>query len=183
MAVILTEDQSRSRWEGLVECSAPIESRLHQNLLEHLNSEIVLKTIDSLQVAKEWLRGTYLYVRLQSAPTHYDIGLGSDLTADELLDSLLAQQIDTLSEDGILHKNGTDEAQTGEQSSELAATSAGMIMSRYCMSLSTFRIFAQMQHGCDLRAMLMLVAQASENDSVRFRAAEKGVNRNLCILN
>lgn len=43
--------------------STPIETNLHENLVEHLNAEIVLETVANLGDAMTWLRSTFFYVR------------------------------------------------------------------------------------------------------------------------
>lgn len=168
VVAILTDDRSQARWEGLVKCTAPIESCLHKNLAEHLNSAIVLKTIQSLEQAKTWLHGTYLYVRLQTKPEHYGLFGAEDLDSSDLLDSLLKKQLEVLQSDGILRILSGSFPQ-------LEATSAGILISRYSMSIDSFRKFAQMEQGCNLRGMLTLLSQAAEFDSVRIRGAEKAV--------
>ena len=44
---------------------------LHKNLVEHLNAEIVLETISDVSVALEWIRSTFLYIRVMKNPKHY----------------------------------------------------------------------------------------------------------------
>ena len=44
---------------------------LHRNLIEHLNAEIVLHTISDVSIAIEWLKSTYLYIRIKQNPKHY----------------------------------------------------------------------------------------------------------------
>ena len=48
----------------------------HKNLIEHLNAEIVLNTITSLTVALEWLKSTFLYIRVMKNPSYYGKELG-----------------------------------------------------------------------------------------------------------
>ena len=54
----------------------PVESHLHKHLAEHLNSEIVLQTITGLDVAMEWIRSTFLYVRAVKTPMNYGLAFG-----------------------------------------------------------------------------------------------------------
>lgn len=54
-------------------CTEPIESNLHRHLTEHLNAEVVLKTITNLDVAIQWLASTFLYVRAKKNPKHYGL--------------------------------------------------------------------------------------------------------------
>ena len=44
---------------------------LHQHLIEHLNAEIVLGTITDVSMSLEWLRSTFLYIRVNKNPKHY----------------------------------------------------------------------------------------------------------------
>lgn len=44
---------------------------LHQNLMEHLNAEVVLATINDVSVALEWLKSTFLYIRIMKNPKYY----------------------------------------------------------------------------------------------------------------
>lgn len=64
------------KFEKMVGCGQPIESNLHRHLTEHLNAEIVLRTITELDVAMQWLSSTFLYVRARKNPHHYGINVG-----------------------------------------------------------------------------------------------------------
>jgi replicative superfamily II helicase len=51
--------------------SIPIESQLHHRLEDHLNAEISLRTVTDVDDAIQWLRYTFLYVRLMKDPLKY----------------------------------------------------------------------------------------------------------------
>lgn len=59
------------KYENLLNGTQQIESSLHKNLVEHLNAEIVLNTITDISVAVEWLKYTFLYIRVMKNPAHY----------------------------------------------------------------------------------------------------------------
>ena len=44
---------------------------LHTHLIEHMNAEIVLHTITDVGIALEWLKSTFLYVRIRKNPSSY----------------------------------------------------------------------------------------------------------------
>lgn len=48
-----------------------VESNLHKHLIEQLNTEIFLGTIDNLTGMIEWIRSTFLYVRACKFPQNY----------------------------------------------------------------------------------------------------------------
>ena len=55
----------------LTECKS---LSLHQKLIEYLNAEIVLGTICDIDMAIQWLKSTFLYVRMKVNPLHYNLG-------------------------------------------------------------------------------------------------------------
>lgn len=63
----------------------PIESNLHRHLIEHLNAEVVLQTITSLEVAMRWLSSTFLYIRAKKNPRHYGLPNSEPASMDRRL--------------------------------------------------------------------------------------------------
>jgi ATP-dependent DNA helicase HFM1/MER3 len=61
VAVIMTSSNKREKYVNLISGKELIESHLHLSLIEHLNAEIVLGTINSEKTAMEWLKSTFLY--------------------------------------------------------------------------------------------------------------------------
>ncbi|KAI4874988.1 hypothetical protein NFI96_017657 [Prochilodus magdalenae] len=76
-AVIMTRSHTRDKYMQLMNGSDTIESSLHTNLVEHLNAEIVLHTISNVNMALDWVRSTFLYIRALKNPAHY--GFSTDL--------------------------------------------------------------------------------------------------------
>uniref|UniRef100_A0A3B4ZIL6 Probable ATP-dependent DNA helicase HFM1 n=1 Tax=Stegastes partitus TaxID=144197 RepID=A0A3B4ZIL6_9TELE len=70
-AVIMTKIQTRNKYMQLMSGMEIIESSLHAHLVEHLNAEIVLQTISDVNMALDWIRSTFLYIRALKNPTHY----------------------------------------------------------------------------------------------------------------
>ncbi|CAM5171748.1 unnamed protein product, partial [Natator depressus] len=70
-AVILTRLSTREKYVQLLNGADTIESSLHKHLVEHLNAEIVLHTITDVKIALEWIRSTFLYIRVLKNPVHY----------------------------------------------------------------------------------------------------------------
>lgn len=71
------------KYEKLVAGKQIIESSLHRHLAEHLNSEVVLRTITDVAVAVSWIRSTFLYVRAFHNPLHYGLPQGLSKEAFE----------------------------------------------------------------------------------------------------
>ncbi|KAL1621748.1 ATP-dependent DNA helicase MER3 [Diplodia seriata] len=135
VAVIITKNEKVRRYEMMVSGKEILESRLHLNLIEHLNAEIGLRTIWDLQSAKKWLRGTFLYVRLQKNPTHYEIeGDVPGSTLDERLEHICARGLELLA---------CSDLAEGEPKIQL--TEYGEIMARYAARLDTMQHFIALE--------------------------------------
>eukprot|EP00850_Spirogloea_muscicola_P003151 SM000012S25413 [mRNA] locus=s12:910080:915978:- [translate_table: standard] len=80
--VIMTRKDTVHLYEHLLSGSEPVESELLGCITEHLNAEIVLLTISDASLAIDWLKSSYLYVRVKKNPQHYKIK--SNLPAEQL---------------------------------------------------------------------------------------------------
>ncbi len=68
VAVIMTEQAKVAQYEAIANNKEPVESHMSEKVIEHLNVEISLGTVTTLQQALEWLRSTFLFVRMSSLP-------------------------------------------------------------------------------------------------------------------
>jgi ATP-dependent DNA helicase HFM1/MER3 len=90
-------------YQNLTTAKRNIESKLHTNIIEHLNAEarrthvtgergltrraqIALGTVTDISVAILWLKSTFLYIRLRQNPQHYN--LPAHMTEDRLDEQL-----------------------------------------------------------------------------------------------
>jgi ATP-dependent DNA helicase HFM1/MER3 len=122
VAVVLCEKDQAPRYTDLVSGETELESSLHLNLTEHLNSEIALETITSISTAQQWLRGTFLFQRIQKNPTHYGLDKPSGQTWQGRLDELVAESINCLDKAGL--------AQKDPDSGRIQCTEYGIVMSK-----------------------------------------------------
>ena len=65
--VLLCPSSKREFYKKFIFEPLPIESQLEQHLQDHVNAEVVLKTIESKQDAVDWLTWSFLYRRLSKA--------------------------------------------------------------------------------------------------------------------
>lgn len=124
-----------AKYKALASGKTFLESCLHVNLSEHVNSEIGLGTIVDLESAKEWLRNSFLCQRLQRNPTHYAIGKAEQQTWQQRLDEMVTTSVRALKE-GKLVNEGED----GDD--RLSSTEFGDIMSKVCRIINfSLRMF------------------------------------------
>jgi ATP-dependent DNA helicase HFM1/MER3 len=136
--------------------------------MEHINSEIVLQTITDLTVAIEWLKSTFLYVRVNKNPGFYRIPRGlPKKEVDRKLEELCVSAIDLLDRNNLIYKI------QGQDGFSVESTEFGRIMSRYFLAFETMKIFNQIRGTESLMEMLNLLSQCHEFKDFTFRTNDK----------
>ncbi|KAK8165413.1 LOW QUALITY PROTEIN: putative DEAD/DEAH box DNA helicase [Phyllosticta citrichinensis] len=160
VAVIMTRSEKVRKYEQMMSGQEVLESTLHLNLIEHLNAEISLDTINDVYSARKWLSGTFLSVRLQQNPRRYSLeGLKPTPDLDEFLDEICNRGISQLRDYDFL-----------EGDEQLKGTEYGDIMARYCVRFETMKRFL---------GLLAALSQAEEFKDVRFRQGDKPLYKSL----
>ncbi|KAK0617578.1 hypothetical protein B0T14DRAFT_590317 [Immersiella caudata] len=164
MAIILTRSQNKERYERMVSGQEILESTLHLNLIEHLNSEVCLGTVTNLQSAKTWLGGTFLSVRLRRNPKHYNMteGISSPSQIDDKLEEICERDVKLL-----------QEAELVTHGQSFKCTDYGRAMSRYMVEFTTMKKLLQIPRAVGMEAL------ASEFREFRFKPAERAVFREV----
>ncbi|KAM7220413.1 hypothetical protein V8F06_004192 [Rhypophila decipiens] len=176
-AIILTRAPNKERYEKMVSGQEVIESTLHLNLIEHLNSEISLNTITDIRKAKEWLAGTFLNVRLRRNPNHYNLtgGASNPTLIDDKLAEICERDINQLKEAKLMVDH------VG-----FCCTEYGRAMSKYMVEFSSMKKMLVIKFGAGLEQMITVIAQASEFKDFRLKPQErvifKEMSRNPVIL-
>ena len=130
VAVIMTRNEKTDRYTKMVSGQDILESMLHLNLIGHLNSEIALRTIHNTNTAKEWLKGTFLSVRMRQNPTHYKMeGVPETRDTDHRLELVCERDLKLLRENQLI----TD-------AKDFDCTEYGLAMSRYMIQFETMKL-------------------------------------------
>lgn len=122
LAIIICESTLENKYRALAQGATVIESSLHQNLAEHLNSEVGLGTIGSVDSAKEWLRNSFLFQRIRKNPNHYALGKEENQTWEDRMDDLVLQSFTKLANVNLIEYI--------DDGKELRSTEYGNIMSK-----------------------------------------------------
>ncbi|ORY61529.1 uncharacterized protein BCR38DRAFT_316781, partial [Pseudomassariella vexata] len=129
VAIIMTRHENIERYDKMISGEEVLESTLHLNLVEHLNSEIGLGTIKDLKAAKKWISGTFLSVRMRKAPGHYEEHGGqAAVTPDERIQQWCERDIQLLQDYGLITKGD-----------RFKCTEYGNAMSRYMVQFDTMK--------------------------------------------
>ncbi|KAH8666872.1 P-loop containing nucleoside triphosphate hydrolase protein, partial [Xylariales sp. PMI_506] len=176
VAIIMTKRSNIARYERMISGEEVLESKLHLNLIEHLNSEIGLGTIHDLDTAREWIAGTFLYVRMRQAPDHYQAGLPSqedplqptERSPDDRIRAWCERDIELLQKYGLI----TDQK-------SFSCTEYGMAMSRYMIQFDTMKMLLSIPRSPTLEQLLAMLSKAAEFRDLRFKPAEKAIFRSM----
>jgi replicative superfamily II helicase len=130
IAIIVTRAKNVDRYKKMISGQEILESTLHSNLIEHLNSEIGLGTVNDVYTAKQWLSGTFLSVRMRHNPTYYKFGCDSgSKDADERLEKVGVWNIKLLQDTKLI---------TSDQ--RFSCTDYGLAMSKFMVSFETMKL-------------------------------------------
>ncbi|QRW16469.1 mitochondrial import inner membrane translocase subunit TIM54 [Rhizoctonia solani] len=167
IAIIMCDKTLENKYRLLATGGSELESTLHCNLTEHINSEIGLGTIKSIGSAQQWLRKTLLFRRIQKNPTHYKLGMPETASWEECVDALVIRSIDTL--------RGTQLVEHDEDEGTLSLTQFGEIMSYYIRqsTMKLFIEFADSSNTACLRSVLVTLSDAEEFKDMHMRGGER----------
>jgi ATP-dependent DNA helicase HFM1/MER3 len=129
-AIIMTRSEKVDRYKLMISGQDILESTLHLNLIEHLNSEIGLGTVNDVYSAKRWLAGTFLSVRMRQNPTYYKFSCDTgSRDADERLEGVCERDIELLKNNKLI---------TEDQ--RFTCTEYGQAMSKYMVQFETMKL-------------------------------------------
>lgn len=137
VAIIMTRSEKVDRYQKMISGQDILESTLHLNLIEHLNSEISLHTIRDLSSAKKWLTGTFLSVRMRQNAAYYKLeGIPPNIDADQRLRLVCERDVKLLQDNELV-----------TQTDKFTATEYGHAMSRYMVQFQTMKLLLSLSKG------------------------------------
>uniref|UniRef100_A0A3B3YXN9 Probable ATP-dependent DNA helicase HFM1 n=1 Tax=Poecilia mexicana TaxID=48701 RepID=A0A3B3YXN9_9TELE len=164
-AVIMTKVHTREKYMKLMNGIEITESSLHSHLVEHLNAEIVLQTISDVNMALDWIRSTFLYIRALKNPSHYGFSANLDSYGIEAkLQELCLKTLNSLSAIDLI---------TMDEDINIKPTEAGRLMARYCVAFETVQLFTKVTGSETLPDLVDLVSKSKEFRDVQLRVNEK----------
>nr|KYP63300.1 putative ATP-dependent DNA helicase HFM1 [Cajanus cajan] len=167
MVVIMTRRETVHLYENLLNGCEVVESQLLSCVTEHLLAEIVQLTVSDITKAIEWLKCSYLYVRMQKQnPMNYAIkkGISGDRLEKHVQD-ICVHKVNELSqfqmvwvdEDGFL----------------LRPLDPGRLMTKYYLRFNTMKQIMRTPENCSFEDALHVVCCAEEIAWIQLRRNEK----------
>jgi pre-mRNA-splicing helicase BRR2 len=141
----------------------PVESHLQHFLADHLNAEIVTKTIEAKQDAVDYLTWTFLYRRLKQNPNYYNLQGVTHNHLSDYLSELVEVTVNALESSKCVSVEDDD----------LTPLNLGMIASYYYTQYTTIELFAgALAPRIKLKGLIEILANASEFDNLPVRYHE-----------
>eukprot|EP00743_Colponemidia_sp_Colp-15_P003837 GILK01004141.1.p1 GENE.GILK01004141.1~~GILK01004141.1.p1 ORF type:complete len:2133 (-),score=509.56 GILK01004141.1:241-6198(-) len=149
----------------------PVESHLDHCLADHLNAEVVVKTVENKQDAVDWLTWTFLYRRLVQNPNYYGLQGVTHRHLSDHLSELVEKTLEDLQ---------TSRCVMVENDFDVSPANLGMIASFYYIRYTTVEVFsASLTDKSKLAGLIEILANAAEFDSVPMRHGEDTILRTL----
>jgi ATP-dependent DNA helicase HFM1/MER3 len=194
-AVIMTKEETKMMYENLLNDQTQIESNFHHELIEHLNVEIVLQTIENTRLAINWLKSTFFYIRIMKNPSHYGVNIKKmnnfESNIDEYLNDLSIKNLQQL-----IDCNLVEECDIFNEESRLKPTNNGVLMAKYCLAFETMKLiistlkYEHLDHiestekflyqpMVSLEQLIVLISMSKEFQDIKLRTHEKSILNKL----
>jgi len=167
--IIMTAHSELQYYLSLTNLQLPVESQMIKTLPDHLNAEVVLGTIQTLQEAVDWLSYTFLYVRMLKNPNLYGI---SDKAAKE--DPTLKHRRMDLAHTAACMLERSHLVRYDRRSGALQTTPLGRIASQYYISHTSMALYSRhlRPNMADID-LLRLFSMSGEFTHITVREEEK----------
>jgi len=187
-AVIMVHEPKKNFYRRFIYEPFPVESSLHEQLTDHLNAEIVARTIKTREEAIDYVTWTYFFRRLTANPAYYDqqAALLEQINFEKQRD-MLASYIERLMNKCLdeLIRSGCIELREGVILNEgdipcaaVDATKLGRVASLYYLSHRTVAQFQRTlsREGMGFVQIMRVLCECPEYDELPVRHNEDKEN-------
>lgn len=171
--VVMCHTPKKDYLRRLLHDPLPIESHIDHYLHDHLNAEVVTKTIENKPDAVDYLTWTFYYRRLTQNPNYYNLQGTSHRHISDHLSELIETTIADLEESKCL---------AVEEDIELSPLNLGMISSYYYIKYTTIELFAaSVSAKTKVKGVIEILSSSSEFSHLTIRQGEDQQLRKLSL--
>jgi len=171
--LILCHTPKKEYLKKLLNEPLPIESHLDHYLHDHINSEIVTKTIESTQDAVDYITWTLLYRRLTKNPNYYNLQGVTQTHLSEHLSEMVETVLGDLDESKCIKLD--------EDEGDISPLNLGMIAAYYYINYSTIELIASsVTEKTKVKGVLEILSASTEYNQLAIRQNEERVLKSLC---
>eukprot|EP00397_Hematodinium_sp_SG-2012_P000336 GEMP01000336.1.p1 GENE.GEMP01000336.1~~GEMP01000336.1.p1 ORF type:complete len:2004 (+),score=418.53 GEMP01000336.1:621-6632(+) len=188
VAVIMCHEPKKQFYRRFLYEPFPVESSLHEQLTDHLNAEIISKTITTKDEAIDYITWTYFFRRLTANPAYYDPEAGLSEQTNEAeqkvnlaayIDRLMNKTLDELVRSRCISLSGGGIDQFGNNLPlKIEALPLGKISSLYYMGHRTVSMFQRClsKDPLDFVEVMKVISDCPEYDELPVRHKEDAMN-------
>ena len=167
--IICTTGNKIDNYVKMMSNEQDIESHLHTNLDDCLNAEISIGTVTTTTEAIQWIKFTYLWIRLKRNPRHYGVDMKS-LQEDPGLNAYLFKLVS----DTFHRLNSYKLVKYFTKADQVSTTDMGRISSNYYVNVKTMDYFIKnITVSTPEEKLLFHMAHSSEFEQIRGRPEEE----------
>ncbi|XP_061385193.1 U5 small nuclear ribonucleoprotein 200 kDa helicase [Danaus plexippus] len=171
VAVLMCAQHHKTFFTKLLNDCLPLESHLDHRLHDHMNAEIVTKTIENKQDAVDYLTWTFLYRRLTQNPNYYNLQGVTHRHLSDHLSELVESTLSDLEQSKCI---------AIEDDMDLQPLNLGMIASYYYINYTTIELFSlSLTSKTKIRGLLEIISSAAEYSELSVRHREENVIKTL----
>ncbi|XP_068336136.1 DExH-box ATP-dependent RNA helicase DExH17 [Pyrus communis] len=166
MVVIMTRKDTVHLYENLLNGCEMVESQLLSCLTEHLTAEIVQLTVSDIPRAIEWMKCSFLYVRMKKNPVHYSVRkVISKDRIEKHMQEVCLKKVNELSQHQMIW--------TDKDGFLLKPLEPGKLMTKYYLKFDTMKHIMKTPVNCSLEDALHVICRAEEISWIQLRRSEK----------
>ncbi|KAG6525001.1 hypothetical protein ZIOFF_014953 [Zingiber officinale] len=153
-------------YESLLNGCELVESQLLSCATEHLMAEIVQLIVSDISLAIEWLKCSYLHVRIKKNPENYGLkrGIPSECLEKHMLE-ICMEKIKELSEHGMVW--------TDEDGFLLKPLEPGRLMTKFYLKFNTMKLIVNAPGSSSVEDVLHIISRSEELSWIQLRRNEK----------
>ncbi|KAJ4729267.1 DExH-box ATP-dependent RNA helicase [Melia azedarach] len=164
--IIMTRRDTVHLYENLLNGCEIVESQLLSCVTEHLTAEIVQMTVSDITRAIEWMKCSYLYVRMKKNPQNYAVRkVISRDHIEKYMQEICVQKVNELSRHQMIW--------TDEDGFLLKPLEPGRLMTKYYLKFDTMKHIMHTPVNCSLEDALHAICHAEELAWIQLRRNEK----------
>mmetsp|Transcript_57678 Transcript_57678/g.103593 ORF Transcript_57678/g.103593 Transcript_57678/m.103593 type:complete len:2173 (-) Transcript_57678:154-6672(-) len=165
MCCLLTQNSKKEYYKKFIYEPLPVESHLDQRMADHMNAEIVMKTIENKQDAVDWLTWTFYYRRLSQNPNYYGLQGVTHQHLSDHLSEVVENTVEGLERFGCC---------SIEDDVDLSPANLGLIAAYYYIRHTTIETFSRcVNEGTKRKGLMDILCAAAEFDAVPVRSGEE----------
>jgi len=164
ICVIFGHSRKKEFYKKFIYEPLPIESHFDHYLHDHLNAEIVTRTIENKQDAVDYITWTFYYRRLAQNPNYYNMQGVSHRHVSDHLSELIEKTLGDLEQSRCANI---------VEDMNVTALNLGIIASFYYIKYTTIELFNfSLSENTKMKALMDILANASEFDQLAIRHKE-----------